>query len=278
MRKCIVCVIIHLIFSAVFASGIQEAQALEISDHFNDGVIDSALWVTNAYHCGISAGSWQSSFTEGAGPGSYLEARVWGPTSGGTYGLETDVIGTNDFNTGDSWLVNFTWSTGRNGSDLHGDAFSISISDTLSPIQTDDGPYWISGYVARSEFTQLWHYTNQGVIAPAPNPPDTPSPSFSPQGWSIFFDPAGFASIYQAPNAGGAAYRTVALDTLDSWYLSFIMADFTSSGFGSGDTNFRLHDYSAVSMANPVPEPGTLCLLSLGLAGLVVRRSPVTKK
>ena len=79
------------------------------SDDFEDGVINSTLWVTggvrNSY-LSQPAGDWQASLTE---TGGSLQTKVWGPASGGTYGHDAWVRTTYNFNDGQEYKINFTW-------------------------------------------------------------------------------------------------------------------------------------------------------------------------
>jgi hypothetical protein len=235
-----------------------EAVASGFADDFEDGSINGGLWVTHGYL--INGGAWQYSFDEVTGTDGYLNAHVWGPPSANTYGAEAWVMTVQDFNTGDPWLVNFTWGTTLGGTPpINGGAISISVVQVQNPPDTNEGAYWIIGD-DRPHFRQLWRdWPDESYLGGG----DTPNRPFTGEQWSVVFDPSGVASFYQTPNGEGTPYRTVELDTYQPWYLGFFMPNFTAMGYGSGDSSFQLYDFSAC----PVPEPATLGVL--GLAFLV---------
>ncbi|MGD8787000.1 MAG: hypothetical protein PVJ60_06220, partial [Phycisphaerales bacterium] len=82
------------------------------SDDFEDGVIDTSLWVLGGEkrsYLGVPSGSWDYSHEEIDSADGYLQTRVWGPTSGNTYGHDAWVRTTYNFNDGKPYLINFTW-------------------------------------------------------------------------------------------------------------------------------------------------------------------------
>ncbi|MGA2032516.1 MAG: autotransporter-associated beta strand repeat-containing protein [Thermoguttaceae bacterium] len=219
--------------------------AIGFSDNFSEGVIDSSLWVTHGYYGGIGgvgAGSWQYSISEGTpgAPLGYLQARVWGPTSGNTFGAEARVRTTYNFNDGSSWLVNFSWAT--NIVDTHDADFVVGLTDGNDP---DDCHFdWLVNDTSHPGTSKLWRNSLNGFAGPTWQP-DSPSPPFSTQNWSVVINPAGTAYLYQSPNAQGAIYRQVALNPSNPWYLGFYVNSATSWGFPAEDDNFRLYGVSA---------------------------------
>jgi hypothetical protein len=235
-----------------------------IADDFGDGSIDPAIWVTHGYKGGVGgvgAGSWQYAVDEHASPVGYLQARVWGPTSGNTYGAEAWVRTVKDFNDGQQWVINFSWDTTVNYPP-HCDGFAVYMSDQDPP---DDCHWdWLWGqppYYPRPGFEFLWRYST-GWAGPS-----GPHPSFPVQDWSIRIDSDGTASLYQLPNAQGSPFSTVLLNPAKDWHLGFVLNDATSSGYAAGDNAFRLYDFSA----SVAPEPGTLGLLGMGVLTILSR-------
>lgn len=150
-----------------------QTSADSLSDHFNDGIIESNMWATHGYKAGyngVGAGSWEYSITEGGTSQPGLQARVWGPTSADTYGAEAWVISKKNFNDGQTWLINFTWDT-TVGYTPHGDGFSTSIVTTANPPDIQDMCGWIAND-SRPDVRELWHYAiDMGVPYDQPNPP-----------------------------------------------------------------------------------------------------------
>jgi hypothetical protein len=220
-------------------------------DDFEDGVIDTSLWVTHGYKGGVGgvgAGGWQYSFNECTAEDGYIQARVWGPPSGNTYGAEAWIRTTKNFNDGQSWLVNFTWETTV--------GYLPNDSSNLFAIQITDGGtrencnwFWpfnepLPGSV------NLWH----SMSDPAPGwGGDQPRPPFSKTIWSVVIDPTGFALLYQSPNATGTPYCKVTLDSSKEWYLRFIMDDATSAGYAAGDNTLKLYHFAARTLEEGTP-------------------------
>lgn len=257
----------------VLMVGVCAGTAWGWSDDFENGSIDSSRWVTHGHKFGaygVDTGDWQYSVSEVASTDGYLQARVWGPTSGITYGAEAWVRTVQDFNDGTPWLINFTWET-TVGYAPHYDGFVVHITDGSDPV--DNAFYWVfqeypcdSMYEARLEASnRLWRYVHGN---PGGWIEDTPSPAFSKTTWSVVTDPAGSATIYLQPNGQGSPYRTVALDTTEPWFFGLYLNDATSAGYTAGDNSFRLYDFSAT----PVPEPVTVGLLAVGGLALLRRQ------
>lgn len=196
----------------------------------------SSSWVTHGYKWGwdgIGSGSWQYTISDN---NSSIEGRVWGPTSGNTYGAEAWWRTGRNFNDGSFWQVTFTLDA-TIGYTAHYDPFGILISDT-NYTDTIHSPLISSNAPAGSVF--LWRAgTDYGV--------DTPLPPFSNQTWTVVIDPTGTAKLYQSADINGSPYRTVTLDLSKSWHLKFELGDATSSGFTAGDNMLRVRNFSAVS-------------------------------
>ena len=242
------------------------AVASGFSDDFEDGVIDTSLWITHGYKggypggpSGVGLGGWQYSIAEVPAADGYLQARVWGPTSGNTYGAEAWVRSTQNFNDGGAWLVNFTWATSI-AYTRHCDSFLVQITDGA---YSDNCDWAWTARPAPVGSANLYNAPTEGWSGGVG---DTPIPPFSKQTWSLRIDPAGSATLYQAANAQGPAYKTVSLGESDDWYVRFVLNAATSSGFPAGDNSFKLYDFSAI------PEPASLGLLALGGLALIRRR------
>jgi hypothetical protein len=228
-----------------------------VSDDFEDGIIDSSKWVTHGYHGGydpsspqgwsVGAGQWQSAVTEVQAADGYLQARVWGPASGATYGAEAWVRTVQNFNDGNRWLINFTWSTRI--TDANGVAFALLMSDG-NYSENCNWAYWIAADPQPGS-AFLWRQQPSGP----PWPGDPPTAPFSLASWSVVVDPSGSATLYQAANAQGAAFRQVSLDPSSPWYMRFVVNSMTSSGYSARDDDFKLYSFSADATA--VPEPAT---------------------
>ncbi len=220
-----------VVYETEFSSGI-------VMDDFEDGIVDSNLWVTLGRKGGQGAfgtGGWQHSFFEypkGSEDG-YLEARVWGPPSGNTYWGEASVRTTYNFNDGNQWLMNFTWET--TAANPYFDCFAVQITDGGFP-QTENA-HWL--WDVPPGTVNLWFTVSTGMQ-------DQPIAPFSKRTWSIVIDSAGIASFYQSPNAEGIPSSQVTLDLSREWYLRFVQVDATSAGFPGGDNTFKLYDFSAV--------------------------------
>jgi hypothetical protein len=221
-------------------------------DDFEDGVIDTNLWITEGGKGGgwsWGGGDWQYSFNEYRADDGYLEARVWGPPSGITYFGEAAVRTTYNFNDGKEWLINFTWETTiAAGYTPHFSCAGVQITDDGLP--QSDNCYWIWNANPAGTAT-LWY-----TVAGHPHEPKVP---FSKRTWSITISPDGVARLYQSANASGAPYSEVALDKSRQWYVRFIELDATSAGFDGGDNTLRLFQFAAgagIEGVPPIPDAG----------------------
>ncbi|MBI2440742.1 MAG: VCBS repeat-containing protein [Lentisphaerae bacterium] len=198
-------------------------------------------WVTHGYKWGwdgIGNGSWQYTFTD---TGNAIEGRVWGPTSGNTYGSEAWWRTSQNFNDGNFWQVTFTLDA-TIGYTPHYDPFGILISDT-NYTDTIHSPLIYSNPPSGSVY--IWrNNTDTGEAGT-----DTPQPPFSNQTWTVLIDPAGKAKLYQSDGVNGSPYRTVTLDLSKPWHLKFELGDATSSGFTAGDNTLRVRNFSTTFQA-----------------------------
>jgi hypothetical protein len=113
-----------------------------VCDDFEDGVVDSSLWVwggNRSGYGGVGVGIWQWSHTEAGGS---LQLRVWGPASGITYGGEAWVRSKSNFNDGLNHMINFTWGASVNAS--HVDAYAIEICNAEVDVGLAESSAWFA--------------------------------------------------------------------------------------------------------------------------------------
>ncbi len=260
MKKWLLCGVLLLVNTLFISS----TTAAPISDDFEDGNVDSSKWVTHGYKGGVGGvgtGDWQYSLSEIMATDGYFQARVWGPTSGNSYGAEAWIRSSKNFNDGQMWSINFTWET-TIGHTPHCDSFVIEVTDGS---YTDNCDLSWTARPAPPGHVYLWNAETDwsksgGVERDARGP-------LAKSSWSILIEPQGTASLYQLPNLEGTVYRTVNLDVNEEWYLRFLLNAATSSGFPAGDNTLKLYDFSAI------PEPTTLLLFGLG--GLMLKKHRV---
>ena len=234
-----------------------DVSVADFSDDFEDGTINTSLWVTGGYKRG-----WRTDIPPGVGnwdhrpeeivdaTDGYLSMHVWGPTSGNTYGAEAWVRTKHDFNDGKSYLINFTWEP--EFIDWHFNFYHLQITDGYIPVYGN--VHWAHQYdypgtvnllrqlETGGSLSRGWHYQN--------------SPPVGKLNYSITIEQAGIVKLYDAPNAGGTLLREEPLDPGSPWYIRFMTIDATSSGFPSGECRLNLYDFSAeVTTPGPQPEP-----------------------
>lgn len=202
-----------------------------VRDDFEDGVIDTSLWIV-----GGSKGGWNGA---GAGNGrwfndeisskdGYLQARATTPATGNTYGSQAWTTTVHNFNDGRSWLINFKWEAdiqtiGKRHADMHG----IEITD--GRINWDSG-FYIHHYEKTG--TKQLYWSNGEKLYPSK--------------WSIYIDSTNrTATLYEGPDGTGTIHSTKVLDKSLPWYLRFITAVGTSSGFPAKDCSIKLYSFSA---------------------------------
>jgi len=213
-------------------------------DDFEDEAINHSLWVVGGGGRGwqesdpIGAGDWEYSHTETGSPDGYLEARVWGPVSGSglTYGAEAWIRTTRNFNDGQPYTINFTWSAVA--TEDHYNLFLIQITDGYIP---ETGPVeWVIQEEPEGTVNLLWgSATQRGMSLPSGQAKTM---------WSIAIDPAGTARLYDASDAGGSLLHEANLDASKPWYIRLMISDGTSSGFPAGDMTLRLYDFGSLGV------------------------------
>ncbi|NOT01407.1 MAG: hypothetical protein HOP29_12350 [Phycisphaerales bacterium] len=101
-------VLVSAVFGLVALANVGRAQ--EPNDDFDDGVIDPLMWSWGWDRTGIGgpgAGSWQGSHDEIIAADGYLRIRVFGPTSGNTFGGWAWLQSQYDYNDGFNHVINF---------------------------------------------------------------------------------------------------------------------------------------------------------------------------
>jgi|GEM_PF-3560102 len=219
--------------------GIIELDGDPLCDDFEDGVIDAGRWTwggLNRSYAGAPSGSWQWSHEEvGEVADGHLRMRVWGPTSGGTYGAEAWVRTLYDFNDGMNHVVDFTWEAAVQ--DDHDNIYYIQVTDGyISPHGDTNWTY----EPAPGTTNLLWRDANGQEYAGARLPAGVPKSARS-----MTIDPAGVARLYDGPCATGTLLREEPLYPSYPWYIRFMVTDATSSGFPAGDISLNLYDFCA---------------------------------
>lgn len=216
-----------------------------LSDEFEDGIIDANLWVTGGAKRGWNpsnpsdTGSWDYSHEEITDPtDGYLNMRVWGPTSGLTYGAEAWVRTNTNFNDGTDHIINFTWEP--EFIDYHYNLYFIQVTDgyippgTLSWARHSDYAGTVN-LLWDSEDERGWQFDERLGNVPGPGKLD----------YSITIDPSGVVRLYDSPNAAGTLIYEGALDSAYLWYVRFMVIDGTSAGFPAGDARLKLYNFSS---------------------------------
>lgn len=219
--------------------------AIAVSDDFEDGVIDPSIWsyggIKRGWYGDPGGGSWTSSQTEHDG---YVELNVTGPTSGLTYGAEAWIRTRQDYNDGQSHLINFSWQpTFR---DDHFNNYLIQITDGFIPAAGAVDVHWNDETYAGTT-NLLWRSTPSGERHGWQLGRDDPAmpPGLPAMTWSVSISPGGTAELHDAPNGGGSLLRTETLDSGSPWFLRLMVVDATSAGFPAGDASLLLHSFSS---------------------------------
>ncbi len=225
-------------------------------DDFEDNVTDPSLWVwggLNRATTGGQGGSWQWSHEEVIDPADgYLSMRVWGPTSGNTFGAEAWVRTLYDYNDGLNHLINFTWNA--EVQDTHYNHYHIQVTDGY--ISPNGSIHWSDGSeeVIPGTADLLWRVVNGQEFPFASYPTGLPMST-----WSITIDPSGLAVLYDGPDATGSIIRSEPLNLSVSWYVRFMVLDATSAGFPAGDIKLNLYDFCTNFCGNGVIDAGEAC-------------------
>lgn len=249
-RKAIITTVAVVTFTCL---GSPTKAQISFPDDFEDGVIDSTLWVwggLNRATSGGQGGSWQWSHEETVASDGYLSMRVWGPTSGNTFGSEAWVRTLYDYNDGAYHTINFTWEAAVQ--DSHYNQYYIQVTDGyISPNGTSHWPFGEAPITGTTDL--LWR-------ADPVEHPGASYPSGLAKGTrSITIDPAaGVARLYDSPNASGTLLREEPLYPGYPWYVRFMVVDATSAGFPAGDIRLNLYDFASFSSpdcnTNSIPD------------------------
>lgn len=171
-----------LIVSCLIAAGLAStfcagsARATEITDHFDDGVIDPSIWAVGGSKRGTdgyNGGTWNWSVTEI--PGS-INLRVWGPPMANTYGSEAWMKTQHNFNDGSNYTINFTWGFTANA--YHIDYVAFQITDGSIVIDNNYAWYRDGAPGTHNIFS---------VYSSGPSP-DYGMVNTPPTAWSILLD------------------------------------------------------------------------------------------
>ena len=231
--------------SKVYISGSQGAGVLVLNvtrgamqqpvyrDDFEDGVIDTSLWVVGGSkggYTGCNSGGGQWFNEEIIAADGYLRARATLPTSANSYGSQAWTRTVHDFNDGKDWIINFKWEPDiQTVGQWHNDFHFIEITDDTANCQNCIC-----------------------INPPGDNPPGTVrlyysnAQDFSPTNWSIIIDAsASEATLYEGPDGTGTVHPTMTLDPNTEWYVRFMTAVGTSAGYPAKDCRINLYDFTA---------------------------------
>ncbi len=217
---------------------------VDSSDDFEDGVIDTDLWVFGGRReswTPSDEGTWTWSHNEITAADGYLQTRVYGPASGYSYGATAWIRSTYNFNDGRSHIINFTWNADVAPQPQAGSLYYIQLTN---------------GYMPSFEEKPLNHFLTDGLegttdLLYTPNPlgeeyhgkqinSDTPKET-----WSLAIDSSGVTRLYNGPNGTGSLVREESPDSTEPWYVRFVVSEATSSGYGAGDSRFNLYRFSS---------------------------------
>jgi len=247
--------IFGLIGLLMFISFSMEAFGQVITENFEDGVIDTNMWVvggSNGGNDGPGSGDGQWYNNEITATDGYLQARATTPESGNTFGAQAWTRTVYNFNDGNDWIVNFTWepdiqTLGEQNADFH----LIEITDGRT--DWSDGLYVHPLDKILPGTQQL--YLSNGV-------------DFSPTDWSIVIDASdATATLYEGTNGTGTMHPVKTLDEGLPWYVRFIVTTGTSAGYPAKDCRINLYSFTAMPGENDadgdgIPDDQDNCPLS----------------
>lgn len=225
------------------------------SDDFEDGAINTSLWATGGAKRGpnpsypIGVGNWQYSHQEIMDPiDGYMSVRVWGPTSGITYGADAWIRTVYNFNDGQSHVINFTWEADVN--DTHHNHYLIQITDGY--VHDRGWLHWPSeDYPGTANllwgtspsgdpYRGIYFASELGLGAGLPK-----------STWSITIDSSGIGRLYDDSDGMGSLIHEATLDPTYPWYIRLMVSDGTSAGFSAGDARLILYDFSDSVISEP---------------------------
>lgn len=237
------------LFTLLVVSGLQlliwgmSAFGGDFSDTFDDGVLNPALWESGGSRRGVGgygSGNWQYSCEEISAPDGFARLRVFGPTSANTYGADSWLTTTCDYNDGKNHVINFRWGVSLN--DNHINAFAVQITDGTVPVNSSINWFFSDTAATKSLILTASHLglPESGCTSSAG------LMTTDSETWSIFIDGSTkTATLYTGANLTGTALCQKQLDVGYSWLVRFVIMDGTSVGFPAGDNSFRLYEYNS---------------------------------
>lgn len=222
-------------------------------DDFEDGHIDSSIWQWGGARTGVDgfgSGGWQWSHDEVDAQDGHLRIRLWGPSSGNTYGGWAWVRTRQDFNDGRNHLVNFTW--GADVSAYHIDTYAIQISNDIARgVGNDMWWFFTESPGCRNLYLRTGYYAGHPPVSYGETDRE-------PTTWSILIDSRSqTARLYAGPDLSGNIIGESPLDPGQPWYVRFIQLDATSAGFPSGDNALLLYGFCTSALDDQ--PPGIVC-------------------
>jgi hypothetical protein len=207
-------------------------------DTFDGPSIDTAQWEVGGDLRGwegYGIGPWQWSHTLA---NSALRTRVWGPTSANTYGATAWVRNRRDFNDGQNHLINFTWNSTVNAS--HVDVMAIEVTD--GTVIADSSIDW---FFADSAGNKNLYLTGNEMGPIGTGCATTLGMQNSaPTTWSISLNAASrVATLFDGPDSTANTVCQKTLDSAHPWFIRFMIADMTASGYPAGDNSLYLYDF-----------------------------------
>lgn len=211
----------------------------QISDNFNDGSINSQLWMTGGrLFDAFGACAWVYENEEVIDPSDgYFSAHVYGPESGLTYGAEAWIRTKHNFNDGQTYTINITWEPSFAASDTHCNLFYIQVTDGYLIPADDHNLFWQqSTYSGTTDLLWDTNTTQKGWVFENESSPGKLN-------WSIVIDPSGIARLYNGKDASGNILRQEPLDLSYPWYIRFMVSDGTSLGYPAGNAELKLYNF-----------------------------------
>ncbi len=231
-------------------------------DDFDDGSIDPSLWEVGGSNDIGFGGLYSFSHQEVTDTDGYLELRIDGPATSGTYGAFVWARTTYDYNDNMDHIVNFRWEADVNADHINGYMISFTDGTAPTPDYSDwHGDMWQTDSAANTRL--YWTMASSYLQSPH----NLAQADFGPADWSIAIDSdTDTATLYQGADLSGSVYGTASLDPNESWYLRFFHVDGSSAGFPGTENYMKVYSFDSQA----IPEPTLLTLV--GLTGLIALR------